>query len=196
MDILKVFLYTFLFVFVAWLATTVYTQFSGKGNLIELEPFTEIVGEAAVIYNPDPFSDFDEQVSIQIAKGLQSAGYKVVVVPTNEDVPDLALYDLTVLCANTYNFAPDWNVATLIKNRDWQNHRVAAVTLGAGETNLAAKQLKGMLKNAGAEIIGDAEFWLMKPNDENYNAESNRQAAKEKAYRFAIEISQTLATTL
>lgn len=140
--------------------------------------------KALVVFDDDPLSDFDENICYSFANGLAQQNWSVTISSVNEACRDSSTrYNLYVLCANTYNFAPDWAISHYIHNGDHlQNTPVVAITLGAGTTQRAQRLLEENLKNKGADLIDSHVFWLMRPNDDTRLEDSNVQVALEMAF--------------
>jgi len=144
-----------------------------------------------IIYNPDPFYDFDKQIGNEISRGLSRFGIASSFIPTNQ-FDDNKKYDLYIFCSNTYNFAPDWRIKSTIQDLSLSNKNVALVTLGAGSTKLAQKKLETLVTRKGAILLGSKSYWLFRPNDKNNNDLNNIEIALEKARIFGEELGLLL----
>lgn len=148
--------------------------------------------KAIIIYDPDPIYNLDEQVCESFAKGLADAGWraKVYTVEAAEIVNPKQNFDLYVFCANTYNFAPDKVISAYLEECEvLEGKRVAAITLGSGNTDESQRKFENNLTAKGAHIMGSRAFWLLRPNDENRTEEPNVQVAIEMAYQYGKEMA-------
>jgi flavorubredoxin len=117
-----------------WLILTVYVQLAGKPKHYSIENQNAIL-KAVVVFNPDPFYDLDEEVCVAFAEGLRFEGFSVDVASYDLIDTSLTRYDLVVLCANTYNWSPDWRISSFIwKHNELKEKNCVAITLGSGST--------------------------------------------------------------
>lgn len=135
--------------------------------------------QALIVYDPDPFYNFDEQVCLSVAEVLADNSMKVRVVSVAAaGEHDLKTFDVLVFCANTYNWSPDWAIQDfIIDQKSLQGKPVMAITLGAGSTASSKKKLEQLIFNKNGTILGSSAFWLMRPNDEARMNESNVRVA-------------------
>lgn len=138
---------------------------------------------ALIYYNPDPIYNLDEQVCKSLAEGLAENDWLILVMTIdaakNTGIDEA---ELNVFCANTYNFAPDRGISNFIKKHPFlSGKKVVALTLGSGTTGRAHQIHKELLAEAGADLIAEKELWLMRPNDDNRQEESNILVANDIA---------------
>ena len=140
---------------------------------------SNIYGQALIVYDPDPFYNFDEQVCLSVAEVFTENGMKVKVVSVAAaGEHDLKTFDVLVFCANTYNWSPDWAIQDFIKGqKSLHGKPVMAITLGAGSTASSKKKLEHLISSKDGTILGSGTFWLMRPNDEARMNESNVRVA-------------------
>lgn len=155
----------------------------------------EIVGKKAkrtalIVYNPDLFYNFDEQIGKSFADGLLRHDIKSNIQTTKFASKDFNVeFDLYVIIANTYNFAPDWGVTKYLQtNHTLDGKRVVAITLGAGATERARKLLEEEIELHGCQLMASEEYWLLKPNDESRSDEGNIDVALDMAKQLGEEI--------
>lgn len=187
---IKITLYILATIVIVWTLISIFVQVkSSKEKFITLN--AEGKKQALIVYDPDPFYNFDEQISQAIAEGLSQHDWKTtistVAAALKEDTENYRLY---VFCSNTYNFAPDRAISDFIINHtDLENKATVAVSLGGGSTELAHRILKQKItEQKNGQLIDDASFWLMRPNDDSRLEESNIQVALEKASKFGENI--------
>jgi flavorubredoxin len=135
--------------------------------------------KALIVFDPDPFYNFDEQVCLSVAEVLAENGMAVKVVSVAAaDMQELRRYDVLVFCANTYNWSPDWALRDFIKGQESLHGKpVIAITLGAGSTASSKRKLEQLISSNDGKILGSNAFWLMRPNDEARMKESNVRVA-------------------
>lgn len=175
-----------------WTAATLITQYSGNGEVVETgsEYHTE---KALIVYNPDPFYNLDFQICKSFANGLLSQNISSTICTTkNLKADDYHHYNLYVFCANTYNFAPDWEIVKAIKKLPLKNENVVALTVGAGSTKRAKNKVEQLLKSKSANLLDSKAYWLLRPNDEDRTKENNVQVANDKANQFGKEIGKII----
>ncbi|MEP6735302.1 MAG: hypothetical protein ABJA70_07280 [Chryseolinea sp.] len=138
-----------------------------------------------VVYDPDPIYNLDQQICQSLGRGVSSNNNIDVTIATVAASKDLDLdsFDSFVICANTYNWMPDWATSRFVRSTKALNHkRVAAITLGAGSTVHSQKALEKMIEETGGELIESQSLWLLRPNDDAQMEKGNVQVALAKAY--------------
>lgn len=183
-------------VLVAWLVLTIVVQRTAAPQK-QVFNSTDPLGYAMVIYNPDPFYNLDERVGKSFARGLVEMNWSAGICSTAAvSQSDLDKADLIIFCANTYNWAPDRAIVSVINNADLQNKKVVAITLGSGSTSRAKRLLEEHIKAKGAKLLDSKTYWLLRPNDEHQSKISNVQVAEKKAYEASLLISRRIITSL
>jgi hypothetical protein len=98
-------------------------------------------------------------------------------------------YQLSVFCANTYNWQPDWALCrTIEKQITIVDKEVIAITVGAGSTDNSQKVFEKLIKSKKANLLDSKSFWIWKPNDKSRTAESNVQVALEISKEWVSKI--------
>ena len=173
-------MWIFALILLSWLLLTLWVQQGRQATSWSSSP-EAAVGSALILYNPDPIYDLDAQLARAFSEGLKEAGWAsmgTAYAGIRDSVPPS--YDLYVIIANTYNWAPDWPTRHFIENASWlEGKPVVALTLGSGSTARSGRLLEDMLKERRAVLIASRTFWLLRPNDESRLAESNVQVARE-----------------
>lgn len=190
----KILLPTFLIVFaIIWAVLTFYVQKESVVNTLTINPDYKY-RTALIVYNPDPFYNLDEQVCNAFAKGLANENWQVTVATTkaiNENKIDTI--DLLVVCANTYNWAPDKAIVNFIQSYPQiKNKNVVALCLGSGATERAKRLLEKQITERKGNLIDSKEYWLMKPNNDSINNKSNIEIAIDMAHEHGLKIAKKL----
>jgi hypothetical protein len=175
---------------VVWITLTAWVQMKGPAALIHF-PAKNSSGRVLIVYDPDPIYNFDLQLCTSIAEGLndRNIGATVATVRSAETL-DVTSYNGVVLCANTYNWAPDASVTTFARsNEKLGTIPVVAVTIGSGSTAASAKKLRRVLESRKIKLISEHEWWLMRPNDESGVTGSNLEVAKDQAFKFGQQMA-------
>lgn len=190
---IKITTWIILSILILWTILTFIVESKGAEKM-EVLGYENGSYKAVILYDPDPFYNFDEQVCLGMAKGLAENGWQVKVVSVaaaKEITKDT--FDLYGFCANTYNWAPDWTVAKYINGHSaLQNAKVVAITLGSGSTDRAQRVLEAKIKAKAAVLLDSKTYWLMRPNDELRLEESNVAVAVDMAYRLGAAVAQRL----
>lgn len=190
---IRIVLYLTLGIAIFWTALTFWAEYSGEEKTESLSAEQPTM-QAIIIYNPDPIYNLDEQVCKSFARGLVTNGFSCDISTTQAVCANIKNYDLYIFCANTYNWAPDWQVVNCIKNNTiLKGKNVVAITLGAGSTELAQKKLESAINTAGAQLLASKSYWLLRPNDETRLEESNIVVANDMAFNFGQDISSQLS---
>ena len=173
-----------------WIMLSLFVQMEGPYRKKEIGNKDARI-KVLIVYDPDPFYNLDQQLCESFGKVLAANNFNVTiasVVATKELQIDL--YSLYVICANTYNWDPDWAIIKFInKESSLLDKKVVALTLGAGSTKHSQKTLEKLIKHKKALLIDSKSFWLHKPNDETRLTESNVKVAQEKIEKWALEIA-------
>jgi flavodoxin len=189
---LRLLLIAALTIAVVWTALTVWVEMPGKKESVTLGSETDSL-RVLIVYDPDPIYNLDEQVCRGIAKGLIENHIQVVLATTKAAKLDLQNFESVVVCANTYNWAPDNAVMNFIEESTTiDGMDVVAITVGSGSTAEAREKLEKSLHAAGAKIILSKEWWLMRPNDESRMEEKNVDVAVDQAYHIGITLSDSI----
>lgn len=181
---------TLLLISIGWTALTFWAESKGPVRITKFGNNSN-GHHALVVYDPDPFYNLDEQVCEAFGKTLGENGWNVTVATVaalNKQPSDSV--DLYVLCANTYNWSPDWSVSSFIKNKLPDKKDVVAITLGAGTTDRSKRILESLIKDKGGKLIDSRTFWLWRPNDES--SESNSTVATNLTKAWANEIAHRI----
>lgn len=138
---------------------------------------------ALIIFDPDPFYNFDEQVCKAFAKGLAQHGFSSRICTVAKAEPLYApTYDLYVFCANTYNGHPDAAVSYYIQQQiGLQDQKTVSITLGGGYTERSQEMFNRLLSYKNVHLIESFRYWLWRPNDENRSKERNVAVAVSMA---------------
>ncbi len=190
---LKPFFIAIAFLLLGWLIMTLWVEQEGSIRSMELGSL-ENGKVACVIYDPDPIYNFDQQLCEAFAQALADRGWKVNVstVAAAQQWQSTS-FDLYVLCANTYNWSPDWAICNFIETKaSLKDKKVAAITLGAGSTGRSQREFETLIRSKKAILVDSRSFWLWRPNDEGLLQESNVILALNLARDWADEIALKL----
>jgi flavorubredoxin len=178
---------------VAWTSLTIWVEKQGREDLVTLGDMSDST-RVLIVYDPDPIYNLDEQVCRGFAKGLVESNIQVVLATTRAAKKlDLLQFKNIVVCANTYNWAPDGAVIDFIDtSKGIAGKNVVAITVGSGSTSEAREKLEKKILTAGGNIILSKEWWLMKPNNESRMEEKNVDVAVDLAYHTGLSLSDTL----
>ena len=178
-------------ILIGWTILTLIVQLPNPKKQINLG-IKKAPQKALIVYHPDLFYNFDEQISNSFAEGLASKNWKATVATVSAAQSNTIDFDLYVFCANTYNFAPDWKIEKFIKNKNIENKSIVNITLGAGSTERSKQIMDDLVLKKNANLINSKEYWLMKPNDDNRTKESNIKVALEMAKKLGITTANNL----
>lgn len=114
-----------------WAFLTIWVEVSGKKTTWQIgNPSSP--QKALIVFDPDPFYNLDEQLCLAFGEELGANNYYVTIATASAaKILKNQPFDLYVLCANTYNWRPDWAISRLIKkhllrkiSQLWQSHLV------------------------------------------------------------------------
>lgn len=178
-----------------WGLLTLYVERPGAVRVLELGTAAAPY-RARIIYDPDPFYNLDEQVGQAIAEGLAAAGWSVAVRTVAAEIDPVPPADLYIVCANTYNWSPDWAIGRYVRRGSHlADQFVAAVTLGSGSTARAQRRFERQIRNRGAQLLDSRHWWLLRPNDESRLDEPNVAVAVDQARDWAADLARQWAAT-
>jgi len=189
---LQYLLWTIALVAIGWMGLTLYAESNGPSK--EWNLGGEHGKKVLVVFDPDPFYNLDEQVCISFAKALAEKEFsvKVVTVAAAADI-DHNKYAVAVLCANTYNWRPDWAITSYIKEHPPQeNQGIVAITLGAGSTEWSQENFEKLIIGNGGKLLGSYSSWLWRPNDERRMTENNIDVAVSMAYMWGTQFAEKI----
>jgi len=147
----------------------------------------------AIIFDPDPLYDLDEQVCFSLGRALAERNIYVDIFTVAAADSISAQIDAFIICANTYNWQPDWAITNFIKDcPSIRNQKIFAITLGSGSTATAKRKLESLVKRQEGDLVESRSLWLMRPNDESKMSKSNVLVANEMAYQWGIELATSL----
>ncbi len=176
-----------------WMALTFIAEKEGKGT-IDTVGKSSAIQRALIVYDPDPFYNFDEQICTSFAKGLANQGWlvKITTVAATAHL-ETENFDLYIFCTNTYNWNPDRILSDHIKEHKFlKDKKVVAITLGSGSTQRSQRILERIIHKKEANLIGSNSYWLIRPNGTSNNNESNINSALDKVYTFGEEIALSI----
>ena len=175
-----------------WIVLTIWVELPGPARqwtFGEKESGTHVV----IIFDPDPLYDLDEQVCLSLGRALAEKNIYVEIFTVAAANGISSRIDGIIICANTYNWQPDWAIAGFIKDTPSIKHKkIFAITLGSGSTETAKLKLESLIKRQQGDLLESRSLWLMRPNDESKMAKSNVLVANEMAYHWGEELGQIL----
>ncbi|MBL0743029.1 hypothetical protein [Chryseolinea lacunae] len=176
-----------------WLILTLWVERIGVARTWH-KPVANASRKVIVIFDPDPIYNLDEKVCRAFANGLAQRNTDVVVATVSAvDETTLADFDAYVLCANTYNWAPDWAVTDFIKKHDALIDKpIVAITVGSGSTRRAQQLLENSITGRGGRLVASNTYWLMRPNDEQQLDKSNVDVAVSLAFGAGVQIADSI----
>jgi len=178
-------------ILLVWLLLTLWVQ-QGRPVVSWSVSLDAGSSRALILYNPDPIYNLDAQLAHAFAEGLEESGWSSAV-SSYETISDSVPppYDLFVIIANTYNWAPDWPTRHFIERSSWlEGTSVVALTLGSGDTERSMRLLEEVLNSRRAQLLDSRTFWLLRPNDESRMEESNVEVARDLVRKWAGELGK------
>jgi hypothetical protein len=175
---------------VLWIILTLWAERQGSKRFQKIRNNSKGLA-AVIVYDPDPFYNFDQQVCEVFGNVLADSGWSVTIstVAAAKQLSDSGV-GLYVFCSNTYNWAPDWAITQYIKNHSLLvDKKVVAITLGGGSTARSKEIFENIIKNKKANLIDSKTFWLWRPNDESRMNEKNTEVVIDMVKKWAEEIA-------
>lgn len=155
---------------------------------------TKAAKHALIIFDPDPFFNFDEQVCKAFAKGLAKHGFSSrICTVAKADPLYTPTYDLYVFCANTYNWHPDAAISYYIQQQIvLQNQNTVAITLGGGYTERSQEMLERLLSYKNVKLLQSLQYWVWLTNDKHRTNERNAVVAISMAEAAGANVARGL----
>jgi hypothetical protein len=185
---------TLAIILVSWTVLTLWVERSGPSSHWNFEG-RDRAKRVLIVFDPDPIYNLDEQVCLAVGKALWEADVAATVVTVAAtDSLDLKAFDGFVLCANTYNWAPDWAVVGFIKSTEAISGKpVMAITVGSGSTQQSQQKLEKLVREKGGVVLRSQALWLMRPNDENRLKDNNVDVAVSLAHDAGLQLAAQLS---
>lgn len=193
---MKYILITLSIIITFWTLLTYYVEQPGPAKAWYLDS-TYHAKKILIVFDPDPIYNLDEQVCLSFGKGLvnKNIGVTVVTVAAVDQI-NLNSFDGYVLCANTYNWSPDWAIVNLVESSNFIKAKpVIAITLGSGSTQQSQSAFENILVEQGGILIHSTSMWLMRPNDEERMEYDNVEVAKSIAYQKGMQLADSILTS-
>jgi hypothetical protein len=183
---------TTVIILIIWLLLSIWAE--AEGPAVEKQSGNATTPrKALIVYDADPFYNLDEQVCTAFAEALAQNGFYCNVATVAAAKNNSATYQLYVLCANTYNWAPDRAVQGFIKSKKMpEGASVVAITLGSGSTESSKRKLERLITNHNYKLLDSKTFWLLRPNDETRMDEKNTKVALDLVKQWAKQIAQQI----
>ncbi|KYC49425.1 MAG: hypothetical protein APG12_01513 [Candidatus Methanofastidiosum methylothiophilum] len=142
-------------------------------------------GKVLVVYHPG-VSSFQKDVTMSFVRGLVEIDYVVdITTPSSKTTTEIANYDLVVLGAPTYGFAPAKPIENYIKRvADFKEMRIVSILTGAGSTDESVEKMKELILMTNGRLIKSLPLWSSAPNEEIYGISD----AKQIAYKAGLEL--------
>ena len=143
---------------------------------------------ALILYHPSRDAHFSDDLTLALAEGLRTAGFRVErAILTRETPARPEGFGLIAVVCNTYWWTPDLPTLRYLKRARLDSVPVVGLIGGAGSTTRAERLLDQALHGTGATVIGTRSFWLLRPNDETRMKEPNRKVARDLARDFGLQ---------
>ncbi len=128
-------------------------------------------GRALVIYHPGR-SDLQERAVTGFVEGLAAAGWRVDLTTASAQAPAPTGYDLLVLGAQSYTWAPAQPVQDYLRRAgDLNDLPVVAILSGLGETGPANDVMRDLIAAAGGSMAGLYNVWQLRPIERLYGTD-------------------------
>lgn len=143
--------------------------------------------KALILFHPSRDAHFTDELSLAVADGLQTAGFRVDLATLTSSTPAQPKgYRLLVVVSNTFFWTPDLPTLRYLKRARLDHLPTVGMIAGAGSTTRAQKMLERALSDSGAAVIGMRAFWTARPNDERRLTEPNREVALKLARQLGV----------
>lgn len=149
---------------------------------IELRNANGTAGAALIVYHPGR-SELQTEAVNGFAEGLVAADWRVTLATANAAAPtDLAAYDLLVVGAQSYTWAPARPVQAYLRRvGNLGGKPVVAILSGLGETGPATTVMADLLAALNGNLLDIYHVWQIRPIDELYGTDDPHLAMRQTA---------------
>jgi hypothetical protein len=149
--------------------------------------------KALVLYHPSRDAHFSDDLSLALADGLRTAGFRVDRATLTRSTPSQPKgYALIAVVSNTYYWSPDLPTLHYLNRVQFEKIPVLGLMGGAGSTGRSERMLGERLAAAGGTVIRTQSLWLWRPNDEARVGVPNRQVALDLARHLGLDAGRTV----
>lgn len=136
-------------------------------------------GRAFVVYHPGR-SDLQEQAVNGFVNGLVEADWQVDLTTASAETPtDLSGYNLLVVGAQSYTWAPARPVQDYLRRvGDLNSLPVIAILSGLGETGPANDVMLELVEEVNGDLVTIHNIWQLRPIDDLYGTDDPYEAMK------------------
>jgi len=142
-------------------------------------------GKILVVYHPG-LSSFQKDVTMSYVKGLVERNFIVdITTPSSNTTTEITNYDLIILGAPTYEFAPAKPMENYITRvSDFKGKKIVVIITGSGSTDESVAKMKELIESTNGTLIESLPLWSLGPNEEIYGISN----ASEIAYKSALNL--------
>jgi hypothetical protein len=144
------------------------------------------MGRALIVYHPGR-SDLQERAITGFVEGLVAKGWYIDLTTASEQTPTPNGYDLLVLGAQSYTWAPAWPVQDYLRRiGDLRGLPTVAILSGLGETGPANTVMRDLINATNGRIMSIYNVWQMRPINTLYGTEDPSEAMRNMAQALQL----------
>jgi hypothetical protein len=139
-------------------------------------------GTALVTYHPGR-SSFQEMLVDGFAEGLESNGWHVDIATASKEAPtDLSGYDLLVLSAPTYDWAPAKPIQRYLQRLgDLGGQPTVVIISAAGIADLSLPMMEDLVREAKGDLVASHTLLTIVPNRLEYGIDDPAEIMRREA---------------
>jgi hypothetical protein len=173
---------TFVVLLVAWqglLGLVVNAEVVSDVEVLNADGST---GTALLVYHPGR-SGYQEMLTQAFSEGLISNGWRVEVTTASQKAPtDLSGYDLLVLSAPTYDWAPAKPIQRYLERLgDLTDQPTVAIVSAAGTTTLSLPKMEELVREANGDLVASYALKTLVPNRVEYGIDDAEEIMRRAA---------------
>jgi hypothetical protein len=135
-------------------------------------------GRALVVYHPGR-SDLQERAVNGFVEGLAAAGWRVDLTTASDQAPIPTDYDLLVIGAQSYTWAPAQPVQDYLRRvGNLERLPVVAVLSGLGETGPANDVMRDLIAEVNGNTVALYNVWQLRPIERLYGTDDPFEAMR------------------
>lgn len=143
-------------------------------------------GRALVVYHPGR-SDLQQRAVTGFVEGLSAAGWQVDLTTASDQAPAPAGYDLLVIGAQSYTWAPAHPVQDYLRRAgDLHGLPVVALLSGLGETGPANDVMRNLIAEVNGNAVALYNVWQMRPIERLYGTNDPFEAMRGVAQALQL----------
>lgn len=181
------FIYVAIIIVVSWTIATYYVE--QQGPIVFKKHIAKSNKRSAiVVFDPDPISSNDYDVSEILMQALNAAHWNTTLASVQKaEEMDLVAFDLFVFCPNVYTFGADRAIKNFVKDAPFlQDKYAAVVAIGSLGVEKARIEVETLIEEAGGKTLNTEALQTL------FVLNLNNTSSEESGLHVASEWARSL----